>query len=104
MEEGVVTRSASESVPRKRLAFTAAISNRRGFVEKFDAGQRRECFIAPAPVRRMDLENWMWKTRKIRIRGGDPTSCGCPRRTICRSKDIDRFLEKFDEYKRAKNA
>ena len=24
------------------------------------------------PVPRMDLENWLWKTHKIRIRGGDP--------------------------------
>ena len=24
------------------------------------------------PVQRGDLENWLWKTHKIRIRGGDP--------------------------------
>ena len=50
----------------------------------------------------MDLENWMWKTHKIRIRGGDPNKLRLSMlRTICR-KRIDRFLEKFDEYKREK--
>jgi len=28
------------------------------------------------PVPRLDLENWLWKRHKIRIRGADPTSCG----------------------------
>ena len=25
------------------------------------------------PIQRMALENWMWKTQKIRIRGGEPS-------------------------------
>ena len=29
----------------------------------------------------MDLENWLWKTHKIRIRGGDHTSCAFRRLT-----------------------
>jgi isopenicillin-N epimerase len=33
------------------------------------------CAIATVnvpPIQRMDLEMWMWKTHKIRIRGGEP--------------------------------
>jgi isopenicillin-N epimerase len=54
------------------------------------------------PVPRMDLENWMWKTYKIRIRGGDPNKLRLSTPYYLQKKDIDRFLEKFDEYKREK--
>ena len=47
----------------------------------------------------MDLENWMWKTHKIRIRGGDPHKLRLSTPYYLQKKDIDRFLEKFDEYK-----
>jgi isopenicillin-N epimerase len=55
------------------------------------------------PVPRMDLENWMWKTHKIRIRGGDPNKLRLSTPYYLQKKDIDRFLEKFDEYRREKN-
>jgi selenocysteine lyase/cysteine desulfurase len=54
------------------------------------------------PVPRMDLENWMWKTHKIRIRGGDPNKLRLSTPYYLPKKDIDRFLEKLDEYKREK--
>ena len=54
------------------------------------------------PVPRMDLETWMWKTYKIRIRGGDPNKLRLSTPYYLQKKDIDRFLEKFDEYKREK--
>jgi isopenicillin-N epimerase len=50
----------------------------------------------------MDLENWMWKTHKIRIRGGDPNKLRLSTPYYLQRKEIDRFLEKFDEYKREK--
>jgi len=54
------------------------------------------------PIQRIDLENWMWKTHKIRIRGGDPYKLRLSTPYYLQKKDIDRFLEKFDEYKREK--
>jgi selenocysteine lyase/cysteine desulfurase len=54
------------------------------------------------PVPRMDLEHWMWKTHKIRIRGGDPHKLRLSTPYYLQKKDIDRFLETFDEYKREK--
>ncbi|HET9304525.1 MAG TPA: aminotransferase class V-fold PLP-dependent enzyme [Candidatus Sulfotelmatobacter sp.] len=54
------------------------------------------------PVPRMDLENWLWKTHKIRIRGGDPNKLRLSTPYYLQKKDIDRFLAKFDDYKREK--
>jgi isopenicillin-N epimerase len=51
------------------------------------------------PIQRMDLENWMWKTHKIRIRGGDPNKLRLSTPYYLQKKDAERFLEKFDEYK-----
>src|SRR5690349_21430006 len=63
------------------------------------------CAIASVnvpPIKRMDLENWLWKQHKIRIRGGDPHKLRLSTPYYLRKKDIDRFLDKFDEYKRDK--
>jgi len=54
------------------------------------------------PVPRMDLENWMWKTCKIRIRGADPNKLRLSTPYYLQKNDIGRFLEKFDQYKREK--
>ena len=55
------------------------------------------------PVPRMELENWLWKTHKIRIRGGDPNKLRLSTPYYLQKKDIDRFLEKLDEYKKMKH-
>src|SRR3984893_11889571 len=54
------------------------------------------------PVPRMDLENWLWHTHKIRIRGADPNKLRLSTPYYLQKKDIDRFLGKFDEYRREK--
>ena len=54
------------------------------------------------PIVRMDLENWIWKTHKIRIRGGDPHKLRLSTPYYLQRKDIDRFLDKFDEYRKNK--
>jgi isopenicillin-N epimerase len=53
---------------------------------------------------RMDLENWMWKTKKIRIRGGDPSKLRLSTPYYILPKDIERYLAAFDEYRKAKIA
>jgi selenocysteine lyase/cysteine desulfurase len=66
-----------------------------------DAAMR--CAIATVNVpglKRMDLENWLWKTHKIRIRGGEPSKLRLSTPYYLRKADIDRFLEKFDEYRK----
>jgi selenocysteine lyase/cysteine desulfurase len=54
-------------------------------------------------LKRMDLENWLWQTKKIRIRGGDPSKLRLSTPYYLLRKDVDRFLAAFDEYKKAKN-
>jgi selenocysteine lyase/cysteine desulfurase len=52
------------------------------------------------PVQRMALENWMWKTQKIRIRGGEPSKLRLSTPYYLQKKDIDRFLAAIDQYKK----
>jgi selenocysteine lyase/cysteine desulfurase len=56
------------------------------------------------PIKRMELEKWMWSSHRIRIRGGEPSKLRLSTPYYLQTKDIDRFLEKFDEYKRANHA
>ena len=61
------------------------------------------CAIATVnvpPIKRMDLENWLWKGYKIRIRGGEPSKLRLSTPYYLSKADIDRFLDKFDEYKK----
>lgn len=52
------------------------------------------------PIKRAELENWLWKQHKIRIRGGEPSKLRLSTPYYVRKKDIDRFLEKFDDYRK----
>ena len=54
-------------------------------------------------LQRMDLENWLWTTKKIRIRGGDPSKLRLSTPYYLLRKDVDRFLAAFDDYRKAKN-
>jgi len=61
------------------------------------------CAIATVnvpPIHRMQLENWMWKQHKIRIRGGEPAKLRLSTPYYLSRQDIDRFLVAFDQYKR----
>lgn len=54
------------------------------------------------PIQRMALETWLWKEKKIRIRGGEPSKLRLSTPYFILRKGIDRFLAAFDEYKTAK--
>jgi isopenicillin-N epimerase len=54
------------------------------------------------PIQRMKLEEWLWKTKKIRIRGGEPSKLRLSTPYYLRKKDMERFLAAFDEYKTQK--
>jgi isopenicillin-N epimerase len=62
------------------------------------------CAIATVnvpPLDRMDLENWLWKNHKIRIRGGAPSKLRLSTPYYLLKTDVDRFLARFDDYKKA---
>jgi isopenicillin-N epimerase len=54
------------------------------------------------PIQRMELEKWMWSTYKIRIRGGEPHKLRLSTPYYIQKKDVDRFLEKYDEFRKGK--
>src|SRR5260221_3438603 len=63
------------------------------------------CAIAAVnvpPVQITELENWMWKGKKIRIRGGAPSKIRLSTPYYVLHKDVDRFLAAFEEYKTKK--
>ena len=63
------------------------------------------CAIATVnvpPIQRTDLEKWMWTNHKIRIRGGEPSKLRLSTPYYLSKKDLDRFLDKFDEYRKEK--
>src|SRR5438105_15374080 len=49
-----------------------------------------------------ELEKWMWTKHKIRIPGGEPYKIRLSTPYYLRRADMDRFLEKFDEYRKEK--
>jgi len=65
------------------------------------------CAIAAVnvpPIQIAELENWMWKEKKIRIRGGAPSKIRLSTPYYLLRKDVDRFLAAFDEYRSLKRA
>jgi isopenicillin-N epimerase len=52
------------------------------------------------PTPRMPLESWLWKEKKIRIRGADPNKLRLSTPYYISRQDIDRFLEAFDEFRK----
>jgi isopenicillin-N epimerase len=63
------------------------------------------CAIATVnvpPIKRMELETWLWKEKKIRIRGGEPNKLRLSTPYYLSKLDIDKFLDSFDEFKKSK--
>jgi selenocysteine lyase/cysteine desulfurase len=56
--------------------------------------------VTIAPYKILDAELWMWKNKKIRIRGGQPSKVRLSTPYYLRKKDIDCFLAAADEYHR----
>jgi selenocysteine lyase/cysteine desulfurase len=52
-----------------------------------------------APRKMPEPENWMWKEKKIRIRGGQPSKVRLSTPYYLLKKDIDRFFAAYDEYR-----
>ncbi len=63
------------------------------------------CAIASVnvpPVQIGELEKWMWKEKKIRIRGGAPSKIRLSTPYYLLRPDLDRYLAAYDEFKRMK--
>src|SRR6202047_3426734 len=65
------------------------------------------CAIAAvnvAPIQITEIENWMWKTKKIRIRGGAPSKIGLSTPYYLLRTEVDRYVACLDDYKIVKDA
>jgi selenocysteine lyase/cysteine desulfurase len=92
-----------ESRHRQLADYILAEMVKRGAVSWTSPDTSMRCAIVTVnvpPIQRMKLEDWMWKTQKIRIRGGDPSKLRLSTPYYLQKKDIDRFLSSFDEYKK----
>jgi isopenicillin-N epimerase len=79
----------------------------RGAASWTSADPALRCGIASVnvpPIQITEIESWMWKTKKIRIRGGGPSKIRLSTPYYLVHKDVDRFLGAFDEYKKGKAA
>ncbi|HET6932010.1 MAG TPA: aminotransferase class V-fold PLP-dependent enzyme, partial [Candidatus Acidoferrum sp.] len=77
---------------------------KRGAVSWTSPDPALRCGIATvnvAPHKMPDLENWMWKEKKIRIRGGVPNKIRLSTPYYLLHKDVDRYLAAYDEYRAA---
>src|SRR5882762_4336899 len=78
---------------------------KRGVVSWTSPDATMRCGIATVnvpPLPRMELEKWLWKEKKIRIRGADPHKLRLSTPYYLSKADIDRFLDAFDEFRKMK--
>jgi isopenicillin-N epimerase len=78
---------------------------KRGTVSWTSPDPALRCAISTvniAPLKMPDAEQWMWKEKRIRIRGGAPSKIRLSTPYFVLRKDADRFLGAFDEYKSKK--
>ncbi len=95
--------TGSKSRQRELADYILAGMMKRGAESWTSPDPKLRCAIATVnvpPVQEGNLEKWMWSTTKIRIRGGAPSKLRLTTPYYLQRAEIDRFLEKFDEYKR----
>lgn len=94
-----------ETRHRKMADYIHAEMMKRGAVTVTSPNASMRCAIATvtvAPIDRLELEHWMWSNHKIRIRGSQPSKLRLCTPYYLQKAEIDRFLTKFDDYKREK--
>ena len=57
--------------------------------------------VTVAPQKMPDMENWMWKEKKVRIRGALPHKVRLSTPYYLLPQDVDRYLAAYDEYRAA---
>lgn len=77
---------------------------KRGAESWTSPDQNMRCAIVTVnvpPLNRLEMEQWMWRQKKIRIRGGEPSKLRLSTPYYLLPSDMDRFFAAFDEFKRA---
>lgn len=79
----------------------------RGAVSWTSPDPALRCAIATvtvAPSKMPEMEFWMWKEKKIRIRGGTPHKVRLSTPYYLLREDVDRYLAAYDEYRTSHSA
>jgi len=90
---------------RQLCDYLLAAMIERGAISWTSPDPSMRCAIATVnvpPIPRMELETWMWKEKKIRIRGAEPSKLRLSTPYYLSKQDLDRFLVAFDEYRKAR--
>jgi selenocysteine lyase/cysteine desulfurase len=99
-----------ERIERRHRAlcdYILAALIKRGAVSWTSPDPSMRCAIATVnvpPLPRMEMEKWMWKEKKIRIRGAEPNKLRLSTPYYLSRAEIDRFLAAFDEFKKSKGS
>jgi selenocysteine lyase/cysteine desulfurase len=91
---------------RKMADYILGEMTKRGAESWTSPDASLRCAIASVnvpPIQIMDLENWMWQNKKIRIRGGAPSKIRLSTPYYLLRKDVDRYLAAYDEYRHTRN-
>jgi selenocysteine lyase/cysteine desulfurase len=91
-----------ESRHRELCDYILAQMVKRGAESWTSPDPALRCAIATVnvpPIQRKELETWMWQKHKIRIRGGEPSKLRLSTPYYLQKKEIDRYLEAFDQFK-----
>ena len=94
-----------ESRHRELCDYILAEMMKRGAESWTSPDPALRCAIATVnvpPIKKTELETWLWQKHKIRIRGGDPSKLRLSTPYYLQRKDIDRYLAAFDQYKAGK--
>jgi isopenicillin-N epimerase len=86
---------------RQNADYILAEMTKRGARSWTSPDSQLRCGIATvnvAPLTMPELENHLWKEKKIRIRGGAPSKIRLSTPYYLLRKDIDRFLQAYQEY------
>ena len=96
-----------EARHRKQCDYILGEMLKRGAESWTSPDPAMRCSIATVnvpPINEPDLENWLWKNHKVRIRGGTPSKLRLSTPYYLQKKDLDRFLERYDEYRKRASA
>ena len=94
-----------ESRHRELCDYILAEMMKRGAESWTSPDAALRCAIATVnvpPIKKTELETWLWQKHKVRIRGGDPSKLRLSTPYYLQRKDIDRYLAAFDQYKAGK--
>jgi selenocysteine lyase/cysteine desulfurase len=78
---------------------------KRGSKDLTSPDPTMRCAIATVdmgPVQMHELMDWMWANHRIRVRGGAPSRIRLSTPYYLEKADIDRFLDRFDAFRKMK--